>query len=429
KVYVGLPLDTVSTSNGLNHERAIAVGLKALKLLGVDGVELPIWWGVVENEAPSRYDWSSYLSVVETVQKLGLQVHASLYFNGSKESKIPLPSWVQKIASSDLYFKDRSGRRYMDCLSLSVDQLPVLDGKTPLQVYGRFCESFKSTFSSFLGSTITGVSIGLGPDGELKYPSTIVTGKDRNGGGEFQCYDENLLRNLKHHAEVSGNPLWGLGGPHDASGYGQSPISSGFFAENGGSWDTPYGDFFLGWYSDQLIRHGDRMLSLLASAFRGIPVSLCGKIPLMHSFYSSRSHPSELTAGFYNTANRDGYDAVAEVFSRHSCTLVVPGFDLSDEKGGEPRSSPEALLAQIRNSCTRNGCEVSGENSSSSSAKGSFEMIKKNLSGDHPPVDVFTYQRMGAHFFSPEHFPDFTRFVRSLTQPEQSPDDSPAAEE
>ncbi|KAK4405646.1 Inactive beta-amylase 9 [Sesamum angolense] len=429
-LYVGLPLDTVSNSNTINHARAIAAGLEALKLLGVDGVELPVWWGIAEKEAMGKYDWTGYLAVVEMVEKLDLKLHISLCFHASAEPQIPLPQWVSQIGESEpsIYFTDRSGQQYKDCLSLGVDNLPVLDGKTPLEVYKDFCENFKSSFSPFMGSTITGLSTGLGPDGELRYPSHHhpVKSNTQCGVGEFQCYDKNMLSDLKHHAETHGNPLWGLGGPHDAPSYEQSPISGGFFAENGGAWENPYGDFFLSWYSSQLICHGDQVLSVAAATFKDVPVTLSAKIPLMHSWSKVRSHPSELTAGLYNTAHRDGYEAIAEIFSRHSCKIILPGMDLSDE--GFPtdsHSSPESLLAQITSSCRKHGVEVSGQNSSVSGSSKGFEQIKKNLLGGNAAVDLFTYQRMGAYFFSPEHFPSFSQFVRGLNQPIQSSDDLP----
>ncbi|PIN16042.1 Beta-amylase [Handroanthus impetiginosus] len=430
KLYVGLPIDTVSNSNTINHARAIAAGLKALKLLGVDGVELPVWWGVAEKDAHGKYDWTGHLAVVEMVQKLGLKLHISLCFHASEESKIPLPQWVSQIGESDssIYFTDRSGEQYKGCLSLAVDDLPVLDGKTPLEVYKEFCENFKSSFAPFMGSTIMGLSIGLGPDGELRYPSHHhpVKRNTHLGAGEFQCYNKNMLNNLKHHADTSGNPLWGLGGPHDAPGYDQSPISGGFFNENGGSWETPYGDFFLSWYSSQLLKHGDRLLSLAASTFEDVPITISGKIPLIHSWYKARSHPSELTAGIYNTVNRDGYDSILEIFAKNSCKVILPGLDLSDEdQPTESRASPEFLLAQITSSCRKHGVEVSGQNSSISGDLRGFEQIKKNLLGENGVVDLFTYQRMGAYFFSPEHLPSFTRFVRGLNQPDQSLDDLP----
>lgn len=267
--------------------------------------------------------------------------------------------------------------------------------------------------------------MGLGPDGELRYPSHEKL-SDINGAGEFQCYDQNMLHILKEHAEASGNPMWGLGGPHDAPTYGQSP-TGGFFAD-GGSWESPYGDFFLSWYSDMLVAHGDRLLSMAATTF-GPRVSVYGEIPLMHSWYRTRSHPSELTAGFYNTANRDGYELVAKMFAKNSCKMICPGMDLSDaNQPNEILSSPELLLAQIKATCRKHGVNISGQNSSSAGASGDFDQIKKNLSGDYV-LDLFTYNRMGAYFFSPEHFPSFTRFVQSLDKLELHADDLPAEDE
>ena len=43
---------------------------------------------------------------------------------------------------------------------------------------------------------------------------------------------------------------------------------TGFFRSWGGSWDTDYGRFFLGWYSSALERHGDRVLAAAARVFR-----------------------------------------------------------------------------------------------------------------------------------------------------------------
>lgn len=262
--------------------------------------------------------------------------------------------------------------------------------------------------------------MGLGPNGELRYPShhESSTNNGTRGAGEFQCYDKNMLSLLKQHAEASGNPLWGLAGPHDAPTYNESPNSNSFF-KNGGSWESPYGHFFLTWYSSQLLTHGDRLLSLAASTFNDIEteVTIYGKVPLMHSWYKMQSHPSELTAGFYNTFERDGYEEVAKIFAKNSCKMILPGMDLSDAiQPRETLSSPELLLAQIMAACRNNGVKVSGQNSFDSG--GAFEEIKKKIiSGDNNSVlDLFMYHRMGASLFSPNHFPSFTQFVRSLNQ-------------
>lgn len=266
---------------------------------------------------------------------------------------------------------------------------------------------------------LQGISIGLGPDGELRYPSFHRATKSGHhlGAGEFQCFDENMLSNLKKHAEAQGNPLWGLSGPHDSPKYDDQPVSGGFFQEHGGSWETQYGDFFLSWYSNQLVSHGDRLLSLAVSTFGDVPITVSGKVPLIHSWYRTRSHPAEAMAGFYNTVTRDGYEPIIEMFSKNSCKIILPGMDLSDDyQPNETFSSPESLLKQILTSCRKHGVEISGQNSLVSGAPEGFNQITKNLLQENT-VDLFTYQRMGADFFSPEHFPSFTKFVRNLGQP------------
>ncbi|VAH42579.1 unnamed protein product [Triticum turgidum subsp. durum] len=91
---------------------------------------------------------------------------------------------------------------------------------SPLQRYEAFFRSFVDAFDDLFESTITDVTVGLGPNGELRYPS-YPPGSDVTqfiGVGEFQCYDKYMLAQLRQHAEALGNPLWGLAGPHDAPG-------------------------------------------------------------------------------------------------------------------------------------------------------------------------------------------------------------------
>ncbi|PKA62266.1 Inactive beta-amylase 9 [Apostasia shenzhenica] len=434
QLFVGLPLDAVSNCNTINHARAIAIGLRALKLLGVDGVELPVWWGIVQPDLSTSGagNWSSYLALAGLVLEAGLRLRVSLNLHSSETPAIPLPRWISRIieANPDILCAGRSGLRCRDCLSFAVDELPVLDGRTPIKVYEDFFLSFRSAFSELFGNTVTDISVGLGPNGELRYPSSQqLAGRRRPDAiGEFQCYDKYMLADLKKHAEESGNPLWGLGGPHDAPEYNQAPDSSGFFRENGGSWQTPYGDFFLSWYSEQLLLHGDRLLSVASKVFDDLPVRLSAKVPLLHYWHRSRSRPAELISGFYNTEGRDGYEAIANMFSRNSVTMIVPGLDLADgDERQELLSSPELLLSQIMTACKRHRVRVSGENSLLS--RDGFYRIKKHLLSENSQVESYTHQRMGAHFFSPEHFPLFTEFVRSFALPELDADDMVSDEE
>lgn len=425
--YVMLPADTVSASNTLNHCKAIQAGLLALKALGVDGVVMEVFWGIVERDAPTKYDWSAYLSLVKMIQEAGLKVQASICFHGSKSGKessfIPLPSWVLTVGNSDpdIFFTDISGNRFKDCLSLGIDSVPLFEGRTPLQMFSDMFQSFRSTFFDYIGNTIVGISVGLGPDGELKYPS-FPEGKWKFPGvGEFQCYDKYMLANLKQHSEAMGQPVWGLRGPHDAPLYNQWSNEGGFFNDNGGSWSSPYGGFFLTWYSAELIAHGDRMLSLAASIFLEDEVIVAGKLPAVHWWYKTKSHAAELTAGFYNVEGRDGYDAVMQMFAKNASLVVLPRMDASDiYYPAEARCSPESVFLQIRRASYKHGVPVAGENSFPCCDSAAFKRITDNVylrnSPDLPPLTSFTFKSMGASMFFPDHWHHFVNFLRKIGQ-------------
>ena len=60
----------------------------------------------------------------------------------------------------------------------------------------------------------------------------------------------------------------------DGSGGGLSQ-ETGFFRGLGGSWDTPYGDFFLSWYSGALLAHGERLVKTATSIFNTMHPRRC----------------------------------------------------------------------------------------------------------------------------------------------------------
>jgi len=54
----------------------------------------------------------------------------------------------------ELVYTDRSGRRNPEYISLGCDSVPVLRGRTPLQVYSDYMRSFRDRFRDYLGSVI-----------------------------------------------------------------------------------------------------------------------------------------------------------------------------------------------------------------------------------------------------------------------------------
>lgn len=165
-----------------------------------------------------------------------------------------------------MLFTDAHGYRNPECLSLFADGASTLAGRTPLQCYGDLVRSFCAAFEEDLGTHLVDVSVGCGPCGELRYPSypenrrcPAASQWRFPGVGEFQCYDKRALLSLAQAAGGAGHIEWGGSGPHDAGGYNDLPHDTGFFRSYGGSWDSPYGQFFLGWYASELVAHGERV--------------------------------------------------------------------------------------------------------------------------------------------------------------------------
>lgn len=158
RLFVGLPIDTVTDGATVNSARGVTSGMRAVKLLGADGVELPVFWSVAQPESPDRFSWAGYRAVADMARDEGLSLRVTLHFHGSPGGAVPLlPVWVSTAAADDpdILFTDRSGGRHDDCLSFAVDELPVIHGRSPLDCYDAFFRSFADAFQDLFDSTIT----------------------------------------------------------------------------------------------------------------------------------------------------------------------------------------------------------------------------------------------------------------------------------
>lgn len=113
------------------------------------------------------------------------------------------------------------------------------------------------------GDVVCEITIGCGPAGELRYPAYPEAAHLWRfpGVGEFQCYDAYMLADLRAWANACDHPDWGNSGPHDAGHYCERD-AKGFFHPDG-AWKSPYGDFFLDWYSSLLRSHAEELLDRL----------------------------------------------------------------------------------------------------------------------------------------------------------------------
>lgn len=451
-VFVMLPLDVISRDGALQHVQALRASLHALKQIGVEGVMIDVWWGIVEREGPELYDWAAYLELLGMVRDAGLKLNAVMSFHACGANvgdyfKVTLPGWVLRAAEDDpdLFFTDQYGYRNPECISLWADNAMTLQGRTPLECYRDFMASFKkAVVDADLMETLSEVSVGCGPCGELRYPAypenKISPGSSQwqfPGIGEFQCYDQRALGNLARAGSEAGHIEWGGAGPHDAGGYNNLPHETGFFRAHLGSWDSEYGQFFLSWYSGELVGHGDRMLRCARSVFGGGAGSgdpaLAIKCAGVHWWYNSRSHAAELTAGYFNTRSgdncpeRDGYEPIVKICGKHRARLNFTCTEMRDiEHPFFSRCGPEGLLRQIRAAAARYGVKVAGENALCRFDQDAYDKIILNCRGEGddsdlwktgallPPMASFTFLRLSKELFEDENFNSFVRFVARM---------------
>lgn len=368
-VYVMLATGLVDSFCKLLNPEGVRQELRHLKSLHVDGVVVDCWWGIVEGWTPQKYEWSGYRELFNIIREFEMKLQVVIAFHeyGGNDSGgvfISLPQWVLEIGkeNQDIFFTDREGRRNTECLSWSIDKERVLRGRTGIEVYFDFMRSFRTEFDDFFREgLISAVEIGLGPFGELKYPSfSERMGWRYPGIGEFQCYDRYSLQNLRKAATSRGHSFWART-PDNAGYYTSRPHETGFFCERG-DYDSYYGRFFLRWYSQVLIDHADNVLSLASLAFEEI--QLVVKIPAVYWWYKTTSHAAELTSGYYNPTNQDGYSQIFEVLKRHLVVMkfVCPGMQLPCHEIDDASADPEALSWQVLNSAWDKGLAVAGQN-------------------------------------------------------------------
>nr|CAB3452869.1 unnamed protein product [Digitaria exilis] len=401
-VYVMLPLGVVNGNGEVVDADELVGQLRVLKAAGVDGVMVDCWWGNVEAHRPQEYNWTGYKGLFQMIRELKLKLQVVMSFhecggNVGDDVSIPLPHWVTEIGRSnpDIYFTDRNA----------------------CSVYFDFMRSFRVEFDEYFeDGIISEIEIGLGACGELRYPSYPAKhGWKYPGIGEFQCYDRYLQKNLRRAAEARGHTIWARG-PDNAGHYNSEPNLTGFFCD-GGDYDSYYGRFFLNWYSQMLVDHADRVLMLARLAFEGSNIAV--KVSGVHWWYKTASHAAELTAGFYNPCNRDGYAPIAAVLKKYDAALNFTCVELrtmdQHEVYPEAFADPEGL---VLNAAWDAGIQVASENALPCYDRDGFNKILENAKPLNDPdgrhLFGFTYLRLSKVLFERRNFFEFERFIKRM---------------
>ncbi|CAA0813624.1 Beta-amylase 7 [Striga hermonthica] len=426
-VYVMLPSGVVNMKCELVDPDGLLEHLRILKSINVDGVMVDCWWGVVEAHEPQEYNWNGYIRLFQIVREMKMKVQVVLSFhecggNVGDDVCIPLPHWVAEISRNnpDILFTDKSGRRDTECLSWGVDKERVLRGRTAVEVYFDCMRSFRVEFDEFFeGGVISMIVVGLGPCGELRYPSNPVKHGWRYPGiGEFQCYDQYMLKSLRKAAEIKGHSFWARG-PENTGSYNSRPHETGFFCD-GGDYDGYHGRFFLSWYSQALVDHGDRVLSLAKLVFEGTRIA--AKLASINWWYKTSSHAAELTAGIYNSSNRDGYAAIMSMLKRHGAALCFACSEMSiidnQMDFSESLSDPEGLAWQVLNAAWDACIPVASVNSFPCHDREGFNYLLEKAKPIGDPdgrhFSAFTYLRLSPLLMDRQNLIEFERFIKKM---------------
>jgi len=409
-VYVMLPLDTVTNEGQLNGKYPFDQWFAQLKGAGVAGVMADVWWGLTERD-PRQYDWRSYDQLIEKVQRAGLKFQATISFhkcgtNTGDECYIPLPSWVTDVGKTnpDIYYTDQYGNRDEEYLSLGVDLQPLFGRRSPIDIYTEYVRNFMIHFHPYLVNTIVELQISLGPAGELRYPSYQLDKWAFPGVGEFQCYDKYMRAMLNASAHQAGHPEWGRRGPSNAGHYNCNPCidpnCAPFFNNGFDNFASSYGQFFLNWYSQALITHGNNVLRPLANLVQGTGLGLAAKISGIHWQFNTPSHGAELTAGYKNDRGT-AYEGIAKMFAANNVAFDFTCFEMKNsEQPDYACSAPQQLVAQTLRTVRTAGGGYDGENALPRYDSTAYETILNNAKGDPSLIHAFTYLRLSDILFN-----------------------------
>ncbi|KAJ0111325.1 hypothetical protein Patl1_02079 [Pistacia atlantica] len=304
----------------------------------------------------------------------------------------PFPSGYLTLGKQTLisFTLIEPGNRNKEYLTIGVDNRPLFDGRTAIE-------------GSSDTPLIPKIKDGIFP-----------------GIGEFQCYDKYLKADFKGAATKAGHPEWEL--PDNSGQYNSTPESTEFFGSNG-TYLTEEGKFFLTWYSNNLLSHGDDILDEANKIFLGCKVKLAAKVSGIHWWYKADSHAAELTAGYYNLKDRDGYRPISRMLSRHYAILNFTCLEMRDsEQPASAKSGPQELVQQVLSGGWRENIEVAGENALSRYDRSAYNQILLNarpngVNREGPPkLRMFgvTYLRLSDEVLEDKNFNIFKTFVKKM---------------
>lgn len=357
-VFLMLPLDTALPSPTIPLHTLIS-SLKHLKSQGLSGIMVDIWWGLCEPN-PQTYDFSAYKQLFLELKKLGLNVQATMSFhscggNVGDSVNIPLPSWVVNVGDQmGLWFMDQQGRQTKEYLTFAVDEQIILPAKhgnkrSPLQAYQAFVAEFEKVVREWgcWEETVVEVQVGMGPCGELRYPSYRMEADlwAFPGIGQFQCYDQWMRKS------------WKATFPDDLGLYNHTPNDCMFFKHG---YKEEKGRAFLDWYSTEMLNHLERVLETVKV---GGQVERSVKIAGIHWWRLHKSRAAETTSGYVESNQNSVYAKIMQIAKRQHVDICFTCLEMTSwQQPWNAKCGPVQLVEEVWKEAKKYGVRVGGEN-------------------------------------------------------------------
>jgi len=441
-LFIMLGLDWMTDDGmALRDEAVLRSQLTKLKRAGLAGIMADVWWGLCEPE-PGKYNFGAAKALCGLLQVLGLKFQAVMSFhqcggNVGDALTIPVPEWAMAPArEKGLLYRSQSGITSSDCLSLSADSEGIFPGpagaRTALACYRDFMAGFARACTEHLGTTVIEIQVGMGPCGELRYPSYMLSnGWQFPGTGLVMAHDAGMLRMLSAATGMAEPPAML---PDEQNG---RPEELPFWRAEGREYCRGSGKAFLEWYSKALLDHGAAVLGEAAAAVRGAgyagppeALAFSVKVSGLHWHVTHPSRATEASAGYDNCSSEraDAYSSIAGLLARaaagcgHPVIFNFTCMEMNNWSNGMPEASsaPEDLIAQVRRACVVHRVPLAGENAlgfDPADGAWAYEQMKKQARGwscGHDRMHGLTILRLDDGFVSKAALAQFRRFAESI---------------
>lgn len=400
-----LPLTTVGNDGGI---QVPWWQLDQLMKTGADGFMVDVWWGLTEPTS-RNYNFKPYEELVRMAEQRNLKVQFVASFhqcggNVGDDCFIPIPEFVRQ--NNDVWYTDQHGQENKEYISLFADNVRLSDGRTPLEMYADWFGALNSVFAPKMPHTVIEVMVGVGPAGELRYPSYYIPhGWNYPGIGAFQVYDKHARESLA--ASAPAGTGW-TAPPSDAGSYNSKPWETAFWGRGG--FRSDYGKFFLDWYFSKLKEHGYNVLSRARAVFPH-DLILAGKVAGIHWMYLHETNAAECTTGYYNTNGRNAYAEIADMYKSLNVTFDFTCLEMknSEQAGAGAVSGPENMVGQVRDATMQRGVDLAGENALPRYDRAGFEQVLVSKYA----LKAFTWLRMTDRLMT-DTFETFRWFVQQM---------------